>query len=84
MTPAPTPVEAEPVQDELREEQMNDPAVRVRLRQIFEEARKGAQRPGITAEELPDFLREHGHGVLYAIPDPEARMVAAADIRTSH
>ena len=34
-------------------------AVRERLRQIFEEARKGEQGPGITPEELPGFLREH-------------------------
>ena len=59
MKPDRAAVEPEPVPDQLREEQMNDPAVRERLRQIFEEARKGEQGPGITPEELPGFLREH-------------------------
>ncbi len=46
--------------DELYLEQMRDPAVRERLRSIFEEAKGGSAAPAITAEELPDFLREHG------------------------
>lgn len=44
----------------LRREQMDDPAVRRRLREIFAAARAGKNEPVITAEELPDFLREHG------------------------
>jgi len=60
MKPERSPVEPEPAREELREEQMKDPVVRERLRRIFEEARKGEQRPGVTAEELPEFLREHG------------------------
>lgn len=46
--------------DDLRQEQMSDPAVQERLRRIFEDAKNGVSGPGITAEELPDFLREHG------------------------
>jgi hypothetical protein len=41
------------------QEQLRDPAVRERLRQIFDEAKRGSQDPGVTAEELPNFLREH-------------------------
>lgn len=46
--------------DKIRDEQMNDPKVQERIKQIFEDAADGDSRPGITAEELPDFLREHG------------------------
>jgi len=46
-------------EDEIYLEQMSDPAVRERLRAIFEEAQSGSSGPGITAEELPGFLREH-------------------------
>lgn len=47
-------------EDETYLEQMSDPAVRERLRAIFEEAQSASSGPGITAEELPGFLREHG------------------------
>lgn len=46
--------------DNLRTQQMRDPRVQARIKQIFEDAGKGESGPGITAEELPDFLREHG------------------------
>ncbi len=46
-------------EDDIYLEQMRDPAVRERLREIFAEAQSEEQSPGITAEELPDFLREH-------------------------
>ena len=52
--------ETEPARDELREEQMNDPKVQARIQEIFEEPRKGTTGPGIRAEELSNFLREHG------------------------
>jgi hypothetical protein len=52
--------ETESAQDDLREEQMNDPKVQARIKEIFEEARKGSTGPGVTAEELAKFLREHG------------------------
>ena len=41
-------------------EQLRDPAVRERLRQIFDEAKAGSDDPGVTKEQLPEFLREHG------------------------
>lgn len=46
--------------DEIYLEQMSDPAVRDRLRAIFDAAPSEPSGPGIRAEELPDFLREHG------------------------
>lgn len=55
--------------DLLREEQMRDPKVRARLRAIFEDAKDGNADDGITAEELPDFLRDHG------IPSSETRSI---------
>lgn len=50
----------ETAEDEIYLEQMSDPAVRDRLRAIFDAAQSDSSGPGITAEELPDFLREHG------------------------
>jgi hypothetical protein len=47
-------------EDEIYLEQMSDPAVRERLRAIFDEAQSGPSDPGITAEDLPGFLHEHG------------------------
>jgi hypothetical protein len=46
-------------EDEIYLEQMRDPAVRERLRAIFDEAQSGHSGSGITAEDLPGFLREH-------------------------
>jgi hypothetical protein len=46
-------------EDEIYLEQMRDPAVRERLRAIFETAQSGPSGPGVTPEELPGFLREH-------------------------
>jgi hypothetical protein len=39
---------------------MSDPVVRKRLREVFDEARKGETPSAVTAEELPDFLRGQG------------------------
>lgn len=47
-------------EEKIRREQMSDPKVRARVREIFDDAASGDPEPGITAEELPDFLREHG------------------------
>ncbi len=46
--------------DALRQEQLKDPRVRARIKQIFEEAKKDDRTPVVTAEDLPRFLREHG------------------------
>jgi hypothetical protein len=58
MTDHPTGA-GETADDETYLEQMSDPAVRERLRAIFEEAHSGSSGPGVTADELPGFLREH-------------------------
>jgi hypothetical protein len=57
MMPEPAPIQDE-TEDSLRDEQMSDPDVQARVKQIFEDAKQGKSGPGITAEELPDFLRE--------------------------
>lgn len=48
--------------DTLRGEQMNDPKVESRIKQIFEDAANGGSGHGITEEELPDFLDDSGTG----------------------
>ena len=60
MMPEPAPIqdETEESEDSLRDEQMSDPDVQARVKQIFEDAKQSKSGPGITAEELPDFLRE--------------------------
>ena len=37
-----------------------DPRVQELIRQAFEDMRKGSDEPGVTAEELPEFLRRYG------------------------
>ena len=44
---------------EIRKERLHDPDVQERLRQIHEQIDTGEPlSPGISGEELPDFLRE--------------------------
>jgi hypothetical protein len=45
-------------EDALRGEQMSDPVVADRIRRFLGRTGPGDE-PGVTAEELPDFLREH-------------------------
>ncbi len=46
---------------ELRRRRLQDPGVRARVQEILDQMERGEPlSPGITAEELPDFLREHG------------------------
>lgn len=45
-------------EDKLRREQMNDPKVQSRIKQIFEDAAKEDSGQGISPEELPDFLAD--------------------------
>ena len=46
---------------EMRRRVLQDPAIRARSREVLDEIARGDEpkSPGITAEELPDFLREH-------------------------
>lgn len=47
--------------EQMRRERLDDPEVKARVRAIQERMRRGEPPgPGITEEELPDFLREHG------------------------
>jgi hypothetical protein len=45
----------------LRRRALNDPAIQKRSREVLDEIERGDEpkSPGIGAEELPDFLREH-------------------------
>ncbi|MEX1046172.1 MAG: hypothetical protein WD757_06805 [Actinomycetota bacterium] len=48
--------------DEVRERMMADPDIRARVLRTLEESRRrsrGSSKP-VTAEELEEFLREHG------------------------
>ena len=45
-------------EDPLRELQLQDPAVRAKVKEILADAAHGKTDPAITAEELPSFLRE--------------------------
>jgi hypothetical protein len=48
-------------EEEMRREHLEDPEVKARVRAIRERMRRGEPPgPGITQEQLPDFLREHG------------------------
>ncbi len=46
---------------EARRRTLEDPKIRKRSREVLEEIERGDEptNPGIAAEELPDFLREH-------------------------
>jgi len=47
--------------EEIRRRHLENPDVMWRARQAAERAKRGEpEGDGITAEELPDFLREHG------------------------
>jgi hypothetical protein len=44
----------------MRRRRLADPAVQAKVRKIVESIRRGDDPgPGISAEELPDFLRNH-------------------------
>lgn len=46
---------------EIRAKRLRDPEVQARLREIQESLKRGdPPGPGISGEELSDFLREHG------------------------
>ncbi len=46
--------------EEIQERMRKDPAVQARVQEVLAEMRNGEpEGPGITAEELPGFLREH-------------------------
>ena len=45
-------------EDPLRELQLQDSAVRAKVKEILADAAHGKTDPAITAEELPSFLRE--------------------------
>lgn len=45
---------------EIRDRMMADPEVRARLAQALLDAERPSSEPGVTEEELPAFLREHG------------------------
>jgi hypothetical protein len=51
-----------PSDDELRQRRLRDPQVQEIVRQIKRELAQGERsiEDGLTAEELPEFLREHG------------------------
>ena len=44
--------------EERRQRRLQDPDVLKRLEEIFESSARGEDGPGVTAEELPEFLRE--------------------------
>jgi hypothetical protein len=48
--------------EEVRRRVWEDPAARARIQDLIDYMRSARSRgtPGISAEELPDFLREHG------------------------
>lgn len=47
---------------EMRERRLRDPGVQARAREVLKEIERDDEpkNPGIKAEDLPDFLREHG------------------------
>jgi len=49
-------------EEEIRRRQWEDPVIRARIQDLIEYMRSPGSRatPGISAEELPEFLREHG------------------------
>lgn len=46
---------------EMRRRHLADPKIQARAREVLDEIRRGdaPKSPGITAEELPEFLRKH-------------------------
>jgi hypothetical protein len=52
-----------PTDREIRDEIMSDPTARAQAEEVAREVRSGRLRspgPGVTREDLPDFLRELG------------------------
>lgn len=46
--------------EEIRERMLSDPDTKARIEEILAHKRTQKDSPGITEEELSDFLREHG------------------------
>jgi hypothetical protein len=46
--------------EEIRDRVLSDPDVQRRVAEALEEAKRPSPSPGISAEDLPEFLREHG------------------------
>ena len=47
--------------EEIHQRIMSDPEVQARIQTALAKVRSGKREgPGLTAEELPEFLREHG------------------------
>ncbi len=49
---------AESADREALKRRLNDPEVQARIKRAFEDAKAGRVTPGVTAEEMPEFLRE--------------------------
>ena len=50
--------EEDATDEERRQRRLQDPDVQKRLQEIRKSIARGEDAPGVTAEELPEFLRE--------------------------